>query len=368
MERHSCKGVLMKLSLLALVGILSLKSFAGPLPLAPTFEEDQRSIQKNRSLSRQHSLKLWNQEPNTLGGTSLRPFSEVEEAGYLLFHADTYHQSNRIKDTLARELPHGVKLVVYTDQSYQLPQLKDHYGKLAGSGNVEVLGLSYSASDRAIWARDNTPIPVLLRGESSGLRWGAVDAVYYGGDEPDSALANWFHIPLQKNPYEFEGGNFVADSKGNCVIVNKSATAEIPDSIFQTVYGCKKVLRLKHVAGIGHADERVKFIDEHVVLTDTPSYTNSLSALGYEVRLLPKPERGKYRTYVNALSVNDTVFVPVFNERNDQEALAVFNSTGKKIVPVNSEQLSDYGNGSVHCITMTYPKMDLAYLRSLLSR
>lgn len=180
MERHSCKGVLMKLSLLALVGILSLKSFAGPLPLAPTFEEDQRSIQKNRSLSRQHSLKLWNQEPNTLGGTSLRPFSEVEEAGYLLFHADTYHQSNRIKDTLARELPHGVKLVVYTDQSYQLPQLKDHYGKLAGSGNVEVLGLSYSASDRAIWARDNTPIPVLLRGNPAAcvggcrcclLRW-----------------------------------------------------------------------------------------------------------------------------------------------------------------------------------------------------
>jgi hypothetical protein len=298
----------------------SLLLAEGPRSIAPTKAEEQKGYEHNKRISAERFKPMDNVQ--TGNPQVLRPFSEVEEAGFLLFHADTGHKSSQIKDTLASNLPNGVKLIVYTQRANQKESLQRHYEALTGQGRVEVLGLSYKASDRAIWARDNTPIPVLLSSQDGQPKWGAVDAVYYGGDEPDRVLAGWFHIPLFKNPYEFEGGNFVADSKGNCVIVNKVPTQQIPDSVFTNTYGCKNVVRLKHVSGIGHADERVKFINERVVLTDTQSYVPQLSALGYEVRLLPTPQKGDYRTYVNSLSVNEKIFVPVFDETNDEEALA----------------------------------------------
>lgn len=351
--------------LLLVVFIPSVLFAEVPRSLAPTKAEEQKSYEYNKRIASKKFKWLETVQPTS--SAALRPFSEIEEAGFLLFHADTGHKSATIKDTLAANLPSGVKLIVYTHRTSKTETLKKHYEALTGQGRVEVLGLNYKASDRAIWARDNTPIPVLLSSNEGTTKWGAVDAVYYGGDEPDSVLAGWFHIPLFKNPYEFEGGNFVPDSKGNCVIVNKYAAQQIPDSVFTNTYGCKNLVRLKHVAGIGHADERVKFINEKIVLTDTESYVPQLSALGYEVRLLPMPQGGEYRTYVNSLSLNEKIFVPVFNENNDDEALSVYRDLGLDVVPVNSQVLSDYGNGSVHCITMTYPKMDYSELKALIN-
>ncbi|NBX77550.1 MAG: hypothetical protein EBQ92_13440 [Proteobacteria bacterium] len=351
--------------MLLVLGLLSLCSLgAQPKPtMQPTALEELRGLQHNQRLNQRH----FSWRPN--GQLQVdRPFSEIEKTGYLLFHSDTYYNTNIIKDALASNLPAGVKLIVYTDQPSLVSRLKSHYEPLAGKSNLEVLGLTYRATDRAIWARDNTPIPVLLKDSTNLSKWGAVDAVYYGGDEPDSALANFFHINLGKNPYQFEGGNFVADPKGNCVIVNKRPTAEIPDSVFTDVYGCKKVVRLKHVSGIGHADERVKFINSSTVLTDTPSYVPQLSSLGYEVRVLPAPQGGRFRTYVNSLSIENKIFVPVFNEDNDEEALAVYKSFGLDVIPLDTEEISDKGNGSIHCITMTYPQMEMSELKNLLLR
>jgi agmatine/peptidylarginine deiminase len=357
----------MKFLILVTITFATLASagLSKPKPLAASPAEEAASIHWNQGLnSGAHS---WNPERLRENNSEVaRPFAETEEAGFLLFHSDAHFSATQIKTTLAQNLPAGVKLFVYTNNSNEIASLKRHYEGLAGKNNVIVAALDYPDSDRAIWARDNTPIPVRLNTEVTGRTWGAVDAVYYGGDEPDSALANWFQIKLWKNPYKFEGGNFVADEKGNCLVVNKVATASIPDSVFTGLYGCKNLVRLKHVAGIGHADERVKFINNKTILTDTPSYVTQLSQLGYEVVLLPQPQLGKYRTYVNSLLVNGKVFVPVFDETNDEEALAVYRSQGLEVFPVNSETLSDHGNGSVHCITMTYPKMDVSELKRLL--
>ncbi|NBT58344.1 hypothetical protein EBT16_06130 [bacterium] len=355
----------MKKVLLALTHFCFLSLAAGTLaPMGPTPNEQAAGIQHNQQLRK--SFFSWQ---NRSQFKVDRPFSELEKTGYLLFHSDNYYDTSVIKDTLASNLPAGVKLIVYTDVPSLVGSLRNHYEPLAGKSNLEVLGLKYRASDRAIWARDNTPIPVLLTEPSpNGTKWGAIDAVYYGGDEPDSALAGFFHINLGKNPYQFEGGNFVTDPKGNCVVVNKQPTSQIPDSVFTGTYGCRKLVRLKHVSGIGHADERVKFINDSTVLTDTPSYAQQLSDLGYEVRVLPTPVGGRFRTYVNSLSIDNKIFVPVFDEENDAEALAVYRSFGLDVFPLNSENISDNGNGSIHCITMTYPKMELSELKNLLFR
>jgi agmatine/peptidylarginine deiminase len=77
--------------------------------------------------------------------------------------------------------------------------------------------------------------------------------------------------------------------------------------------------------------------------------------------MLPKPS-GPYETYVNSLLMNDQIIVPVFNRASDAQALAVYERLGLKASGADSRALSNQGQGSVHCITMTYPKVPMTNL------
>jgi agmatine/peptidylarginine deiminase len=65
----------------------------------------------------------------------------------------------------------------------------------------------------------------------------------------------------------------------------------------------------------------------------------------------------QYRTYVNALVVRDTVFMPAYNVPEDEAARKVYESLGYKVFPVPTISLSDDMHGSIHCQTMAYPPM-----------
>jgi agmatine/peptidylarginine deiminase len=60
------------------------------------------------------------------------------------------------------------------------------------------------------------------------------------------------------------------------------------------------------------------------------------------------------------------VIVPVFGRSTDAQALAVYQSLGLKASGADSKALSNQGQGSVHCITMTYPKVPAAALMKAL--
>ena len=63
-----------------------------------------------------------------------------------------------------------------------------------------------------------------------------------------------------------------------------------------------------------------------------------------------------FRSYTNALAVNDRVLVPVYDEdsRFEATALDVFETAypGRTIVPVDSDEII-YWSGAIHCVTMT---------------
>ena len=136
----------------------------------------------------------------------------------------------------------------------------------------------------------------------------------------------------------------------------------MPDGLFKDHYGCQELTRLPFLKGIGHADESVKFVSDFEVLTDEPRYVETLEAKGYKVTLLPRPNR-KFETYVNSLIINGVVYVPIFDQSQDEEALEVYRQAGfEKVIGINSERLSNDGKGSIHCITMTYPPVEMKQL------
>ena len=69
--------------------------------------------------------------------------------------------------------------------------------------------------------------------------------------------------------------------------------------------------------------------EDNTVLTDEESYVSILEAAGFDVIRLPRPDRD-YETYVNSLIVNGIVYVPIFDESNDEKALQVYRDLGFK--------------------------------------
>lgn len=287
-----------------------------------------------------------------------RPFSEFEETGYLIFSAQELYSSGPLKRKIAEELPEGVQLIVYTHRrdEKQKESILKKYPKLAEEGRIQVIYLPQASE--GFWSRDGLPVPTVGRDNPLTL----VDAKYYYDFEPDRSVAEMFKVPLLQHQFYFEGGNFIVNSVGDCLIVDNERAELMPDHLFETKYGCKRLLRLPFVTGIGHADEVVRFVEDQRVFTSIASYEPLLTAFGLEVVLLPRPNRGEYRTYINSLLINGTVFVPIYEVPTDEAALAAYEALGWKVVPLVSRNLSDRGLGSIHCITMTYPPVPLAIL------
>lgn len=289
-------------------------------------------------------------------------FHEYDHTEYVVMSDDDFGGTAAdMKKDLAAGMPADATLIIFTssnNKSYQ-QNLMNEYSQYISASRLKIMQVPVGGD--GFWARDGLPIPVWEDGKLA-----LADNKYYHGYEPDAFYGTLFDAKVTKTNYFFEGGNFMVNGKGDCLVVNRkkayfggtSDTAAIPDDIFKNVYGCKTLTRFKHLKGIGHADEVVKFVNDTTVLTDTPEYKQALENAGFTVVMLPEPDLN-YETYANSLIVNDTVFVPVFGETGDQEALDTYASYGFKVVPIQSRGLATGGQGGIHCITMNYPAVTL---------
>ncbi|USE38195.1 agmatine deiminase family protein [Endozoicomonas sp. SCSIO W0465] len=288
-----------------------------------------------------------------------RPYAEFEPAGYLAF-SDTdfigraYGESRAIKRKIARNLPQDVHLIAYTSGNPERTR-EIFQPALNDTTRLHILKVSGNSVTR-YWARDGLPIPVY--GENGSLV--LVDAKYYKRFEPDQAVANFFNATLLSHPYLFEGGNLLADSKGNCFTVNNKLMLKqsgFNDAVFRKYYGCKRLTRLRNKTKVGHVDEVIKIIDDQNIITDRPPYRPILRRLGYKVTMMPRA-KGRHASYLNSVIINGKVFVPVYGDKKaDKRAMDIYRSFGLRAYKFRSNTLSHSLMGSIHCSMVTYPKI-----------
>lgn len=334
---------------------------SAPVPAAPVhgFSADQlgRMNAHNEGTLRTETKGLSYDGVEERVERKYRPFADYETTGYLIMSSDFAHNSRQAKLEMASKLPAGATLVIFSD--YDDASSKEGilrtFESVVPRSRIKVIKLANSYL--GFWARDGIPVPVIDKGGNLVV----VDAVYGHRFEPDAQIAGLFGAGLEKHRYYFEGGNFMANHAGDCIMINHGAHTQIPDSVFVGQYGCRQMIRLPFVDGIGHIDEHVRYISEKVVVTDLPQYKDVLEGKGLTVHMLPKPS-GPYETYVNSLIMHDKVIVPVFGRASDAQALAVYERLGLKASGADSRTLSNQGQGSVHCITMTYPPVPMTKL------
>lgn len=303
--------------------------------------------------------QLANEQLKDRAAPPYKPVPEIAPYKYVVFSGSFGFSSHVAKETMARNLPEGVKLVVMTD-AMNVSSTREQFEQWIASDRLIVAAVS--SPSYAFWSRDSFPFPVETTASGrAGLVAAKYDRPFYGQRDVAAAVGQALYA---EHDFTIVGGNLQADEFGNCLVVDSPRLYGLKPATLQAAYGCKKVTLLRYVAGIGDVDEVVKILPNKRVLTNQESYRSTLEGLGYQVTMLPVA--GGYRTHANSIIVGNTVFMPAYQQPSDAEARIVYESFGYRVVPVDSRNLSDNGRGSLHCITMMYPDFSEDRLLDLL--
>ncbi len=291
-----------------------------------------------------------------------RPVADTAKFGYVLMSGLDDGQSEvvELRRTIAKNLPNGVKLVILVSRA-EAASARAKYMQWIGEDRL-VLAISEEVDRGGFWARDAFPVPVIGGGENDP---DLIAAKYFRRFISGPVVAKSVSRRLKAESFVFVGGNLIADERGDCFSVLGRRRFGLSANDLMNAYGCKVVHDLPHVAGIGDVDEVLKPIGNGHVLTNQPSYKASLESLGYTITMLPNIPNS-FRTYANALVVDNTVFMPSYGVPTDSEAQAVYEGFGYRVIPIRSNYLSDRLNGSVHCQSMAYPQMSETDLLNLI--
>lgn len=278
----------------------------------------------------------------------LRPTEEYAKYKYLLMTAE--EQFGVDKTIFAKNLPADVKLVLLTTPGSE-SSVKTKFLKHLSADRLIVA--SHSSSSLGFWSRDSFPVPVYEEDNSTKL----IIHKYYRNFQGQQTLANSVSYPSTKYDFMFVGGNFMADEFGNCFVVESDRLFGTSLDTIKNAYGCTTLTGLPWVSGIGDVDEVLKVLPNKNAITNQTKIRNIMENLGYTVTMLPKA--GGDRTYANSVLINNTLYMPSYNTSDDLVAQGVYESFGYKVIPIDSRNISDMGRGSLHCITMAYPNINL---------
>lgn len=237
----------------------------------------------------------------------------------------------------------------------------------------------------AFWTRDFGPWSVKLPNGQIGY----IDTKYYPTRYLDDAvptlLAEYFQLPAFRPKLSAEGGNLMVNGAGLCVTTTRLAYNNPPKRSFEIHdllrdwLGCEQTHFLEPLdrERTGHVDLFAKFTQaDTLVLGQYDEISDPENAARMDrnaerlakVRLqdgrplkilrmpMPPTQPNLFRTYTNALTVNNTLIMPSYSEFSELErtALAVYREAlppGTIIEVVPADSVIEAG-GAVHCTTM----------------
>ncbi len=290
--------------------------------------------------------------------------SETENFKYLLIEGRVYdpaHQMYGMHRAFAQNLPPEMSLIVVTEEAYA-DNVKNYFLQWIDEERL-IVAVGNNIGDTK-WSRDSYPIAV-YKNTSKDVELVAHKYFrFYNADDTIFGALNTSIV--SRHNFIYVGGNLMADENGNCFAVNSDRIFKLDDLSFQMAFRCKSITRLDYLAGIGDVDEVIKLLPNKTVLTNQKKYVNLFERKGYTVKMLPSAN-GKYRTYANSTILNGTVFMPTYDDPAlDTAAKEVYEAEGYKVIGIPSSYMSDRWYGSIHCLTMAYPTVDIAKLFSML--
>lgn len=261
------------------------------------------------------------------------------------------------------------------------------------------------------WVRDYGPIFVTSRDHGLACHdfvfncWGSKYEPYEDDNRVPTQIADHLQIPAWTHRFVLEGGSIDVNGRGTVLtteqcLLNRNRNPGCDRSQIEHVL--HDTLGTHHVVWLpggikgddtdGHVDDVARFIspDTVVALRTVPGHPDhevldrnwaTLTAArnqdGRKLNLveLPSPEPIYYdfpaeanepggrkpvpASYANFLIANQAVFLPVFGQRVDEQAIANLERAMPRhtVVPIRCEHLV-VGLGALHCLTQQQPSLE----------
>ncbi len=309
--------------------------------------------------------------------------------------APVYERAVSCFINIAREISRRQKLII------ACKNIQDVKAELGLVLNENISFVEVDTND--VWARDHGAITVVEDGKLTlyDFRfngWGQK----FPAEKDDKITSELYNTGIFKTDYRdfshfvLEGGSIESDGEGvmltteSCLLSkfrNPAMSKSDIETFLKDTFSLKKVLWLSHgeLAGDdtdGHIDTLARLVDNHTIAyvscdDATDMHYSELQAMKQELEsfttldgtpytLVPLPmtppifdEDGERipATYANFLIMNDAVLLPVYNCETDAEAIRIVQTLfpSKEIVPIDCSVLI-LQHGSLHCVTMQYPK------------
>jgi agmatine deiminase len=248
-----------------------------------------------------------------------------------------------------------------------------------------------------IWLRDTFPIFVKDQGDETAAvlpqfnGWG--QKYLFDDDLTLSKRAvEEAAVPFVSSPIVFEGGAIECDGEGTLLTTeqcllnpnrNPSVDKKTIENEFALIFGATRTIWLKQ--GLkndhtdGHIDTLARFIAPQTLAIMVPAnktdpnfdvllaiedqLRSEVDAKGRKFNLVKLPSPGEIfhregplmpASYLNFLIGDETLIVPLYGARNDQEAVEIFrNATDLKVVGLSAKAILS-GGGAFHCISQEY--------------
>jgi agmatine deiminase len=300
---------------------------------------------------------------------------------------------------LVNTLSHQQQLVIAADPSLDGERIRGELARRgANLGNVRWFTV---ATDNT-WARDHGPISI---GDDTGIE--LLDFEFNAwGDKYNSSLdnaingqiklQNGYSALLRKIDFVLEGGSIETDGLGTllstttCLLNpnrNKGMSRGDVEASLREYLGIERFLWLEHGHLVGddtdaHIDTLARFVDAGTIAyvtcsDDTDEHYSALAQMEAELKSFRQADGAPYRlvplplpraiisasgtrlpaTYANFLIANRSIFMPVYGDPADQQAIAAIAAVSgdRSVVPINCRTpIEEFG--SLHCLTMQLPE------------
>ena len=261
-----------------------------------------------------------------------------------------------------------------------------------------------------IWLRDYGPVVIAdPHSPTTRLKFASFEYEDPASDLNNrfsSLLADKFKFELFSSPLVLDGGNFLA-AGDFCFTSSQDLpiTDEVNVEPYLTKLGCRRTVVIKH-APHAHLDMWVKLVsDRHALVNELDVRTlrlaerlyghlppeliqlrdlldqkaTELSRFMQVTRIpMPLPYRGTFRTYTNAILVNQHAIVPSYShfgwnydeypdaalkaEREDR-VRRIYEHLGYQVEMINADGLI-FNGGAFHCVTVPLPSIQQLNLRT----
>ncbi|MDF7826379.1 agmatine deiminase family protein [Pontiellaceae bacterium B12227] len=312
------------------------------------------------------------------------PYDETAWRGH---HREAKHSVATLANSISEFEP--VKMLVP-------PEARSEAERFLGRG-VEIVSCEIDDA----WTRDTCPS--FLINDEGGLAgvnwrfngWGEMEFANWESDkELARRVCRQLEVPCYNAPIMNEGGAIHVDGEGTVLctratLLNDNRNPEYSEEKMEQVLcgylGAEKVIWLdqgyEQDETDGHIDVVACFVAPGKVMhlstenKNDPNYSRFEQNIAYlesqtdargrplEVIRMPQPslwleeERRISCSYVNYYLANGAVFVPLFDDPVDEQAIAVFKSLypEREIVGMPECAAIFYGGGGIHCITQQQP-------------